>query len=88
MPAWQASQFPGKKVCLQQLSDLNLEAITSKDEEAPKPVICTEMSVNELEEKKDIPVPSVKLLRSVANATQTDHDLRFDLNPYNKCITK
>ena len=76
-----------QKVCLQQLSDLNLEAISPKDEEIPKIVKCSEMSPYDVEEKQDIPASSTKLFSGVGSLIKTDHDLRFDLNPYNKCIT-
>ena len=68
------------------MSDLNLEAIPSKDEETRKMFKCTEGSSTAVEEKQDISVPSVKLLREIASGTRTDNELRFDLNPYNKCI--
>ena len=76
-----------QKDCLQQLSDLNLEAISPKDEGTPKTVKYMEVSSHDVEEKQDIPASSIKLLSGVGSCTETAHDLRFDLNPYNKCIT-
>ena len=70
-------------MCLQQLSDLNLEAIEEKHK-----ATAPELTSKGIDVEKDIPISGTPAINLTGDATKPRApDLRFDLNPYNKCIS-
>ena len=74
-----------EKVCLQHLSDLNLDAISAQAKDSKSHVSFQDAISKDSDEKLQISGTIPKTDKVAAKRVTAD--LRFDLNPFNRCIT-